>query len=67
MRDDRAKLTQNDITFALEGQDQGALAYDAGTDRLTFDSGWLSLGQHTVKITATYAAGNTIMQTRSSR
>ena len=67
VRDDRAELTQNDITFAHEGRDQNTSAYDAGTCRSTFDSGRLSLARHTVKITATDAAGNTAMQTRSSR
>ena len=64
--DDRAELTQGDITFALDGRDRaGAFAYDAGTDRLVYDSARLSTGQHTIKITATDAAGNTATETKT--
>jgi thermitase len=65
VRDDRAELAQGDMTFALDGQPRGAFAYDASTDRLTFDSGKLSLGRHTARITATDAAGNTTTETKT--
>jgi thermitase len=65
VRDDRAELTQGDMTLALDGRDQSAFSYDAATDRLTFDSGKLPLGQHTAKITATDAAGNTTTETKT--
>ncbi len=66
--DDRAELAQGDISFALDGRDRtGAFDYDAGTDRLVYDSARLSRGQHTVKITATDDAGNTTEETRTFR
>jgi subtilisin family serine protease len=65
VRDDRAVLTQGDITLALDGRNRAGFGYDAGTDRLVYDSGRLSLGQHTLKITATDAAGNTTTETKT--
>src|SRR5215217_6469226 len=65
VRDDRAELTQGDMTLALDGRNQTGFGYDAGTDRLAYDSGRLSLGQHTLKITATDAAGNTTTETKT--
>jgi hypothetical protein len=65
VRDDRAELTQGDMTLALDGQNRGSFGYDAGTDRLVYDSGRLSLGRHTLKITATDAAGNTTTETKT--
>src|SRR5215212_8194160 len=65
VRDDRAELTQGDMTLALDGRNQTGFGYDAGTDRLAYDSGRLTLGQHTLKITATDAAGNTTTETKT--
>jgi thermitase len=65
VRDDRAELTQGDMTLALDGRNRAGFGYDAGTDRLVYDSGRLSLGQHTLKITATDAAGNTTTETKT--
>ena len=68
MSDDRTELTQGDITLTLDGRDRtGAIAYDAGADRLVYDSASLSTGQHTVKITATDEAGNTTTATKTFR
>ena len=63
VRDDRAELSQGDIRFALDGQERSTFSYDAGADRVIFDSGRLSLGKHTARITATDDAGNTITRT----
>jgi thermitase len=65
VRDDRADLTQGDMTLALDGKNRSGFSYDAGTDRLVYDSGRLSLGQHTLMITATDTAGNTTTQTKT--
>jgi subtilisin family serine protease len=46
VRDDRAELTQGDMTLALDGRNQAGFGYDAATNRLAFDSERLSLGQH---------------------
>lgn len=56
--DDRTELTRGDIAFALDGVNRGRFAYNTGTDRLTFESGQLPLGRHTVRITATDEASN---------
>jgi thermitase len=63
VRDDRAELSQDDIRFALDGQDTSAFSYDAGADRLIYDSRRLSYGKHTVRVTAADAAGNTSTRT----
>jgi hypothetical protein len=65
VRDDRAELAQGDMTLALDGKNRSDFGYDAGTDRLVYDSGRLSLGRHTLKITATDAAGNTTTETKT--
>ena len=65
---DRAKLAQGDKTLTLDGRDRtGAIAYDAGADRLVYDSARLSTGQHRVEITATDEAGNTTTATKTFR
>ena len=58
VRDDRAELSRASISFSLDGQQRDTFSYDAGTDRLSYDSGRLSLGKHTATITATDPAGN---------
>ena len=68
MSDDRAELTQGDITLTLDGRDRtGALAHDAGAERLVYDSARLSTGQHKLEITATDEAGNTTTATKTFR
>jgi hypothetical protein len=63
VRDDRAELTQGDITLALDGQARTNFAYDASTDRLSYNSTKLKVGKHTIKITAKDDAGNTVTKT----
>jgi thermitase len=63
VRDDRTDLSQGDIRFALDGTDRSTFSYDAGADRLIYDSGRLPLGKHTARITATDDAGNTVSRT----
>jgi thermitase len=66
--DDRTKLAQGDITLTLDGRDRtGAIAYDAGAERLVYDSVRLSTGQHKMEITATDEAGNTTTATKTFR
>jgi thermitase len=61
--DDSAELTQQDVTLALDGQARANFVYDPSTDRLSYDSAKLSVGKHTIKITATDASGNTATKT----
>ena len=63
--DDRAELAKDDVGLALDGQDKTSFSYDASTDRLTYDSTKLSVGKHTLKITATDDSGNTTTRTSS--
>ena len=63
MRDERTELTTSDLRLYLDGAARGAFSYDAGTDRLSYTSGKLSLARHTVKIVARDAAGNVAVQT----
>ena len=56
--DDRTELSQGDIRLFLDGRERSTFSYDASTDQLTYQSGRLSLGKHTVRITATDDAGN---------
>ena len=63
MRDGHAELSRDNISFSLDGQERDTFSYDAGTDRLSYASGRLSLGKHTATITATDPAGNTATRT----
>jgi hypothetical protein len=63
VRDDRDELSQNNISLALDGEARSNISYDASTDRLTYQSGRLSVGEHTVTINAADAAGNDITRT----
>ena len=63
VRDDRAELSQCNISFSLDGQARNTFSYDATTDRFTYNSGQLSIGKHVARITATDAAGNTAVAT----
>ena len=60
---ERTELTKNDLRFYLDGTARGAFSYNAGTDRLSYTSGKLSLSRHTVKVVARDAAGNVAIQT----
>jgi subtilisin family serine protease len=63
VRDDRDELSQNNISLALDGEARSNISYDASTDRLTYQSGRLSVGEHTVTINAADAAGNDTTRT----
>ncbi len=63
VRDDRTELSQGDIRFALDGREKSTFSYDAGADRLIYDSRRLAIGKHTARITATDDAGNTATRT----
>jgi hypothetical protein len=63
VRDDRTELSESNIRLALDGRERAGFSYDAGTDRLTYNSGRISVGNHTVTITATDAAGNATTET----
>jgi thermitase len=67
VRDDRTELSESDVGFSLDGQERGTFSYDAGTDRLTYNGGRVSVGNHTVTITATDAAGNDAVETWTFR
>jgi thermitase len=63
VRDDRTELSESNIRLALDGRERAGFSYDAGTDRLTYNGGRLSVGNHKVTITATDAAGNDTAET----
>ncbi len=63
VRDDRTELSESNLGLALDGQERDTFSYDAGTDRLTYNSERLPLGKHTVAITAADAAGNDTSET----
>ncbi len=63
VRDDRTELSESNIRLALDGQKRDGFSYDAGTDRLTYNGGRIPVGNHTVTITATDAAGNETTET----
>ncbi|MGH3086348.1 MAG: S8 family serine peptidase, partial [Rubrobacteraceae bacterium] len=56
--DSRSDLAKADIRLVVDGTARGGFAYDRATDRLSFNASKLSLGRHTVRITATDEAGN---------
>jgi hypothetical protein len=61
--DDPYGLSQSNIRFSLDGQERDTFSYDAGTERLSYQSGRLKYGKHTATITATDAAGNEATKT----
>ena len=63
VRDNRTELSKSNIRLALDGRERAGFSYDAGTDRLTYNGGQLSVGNHKVTITATDAAGNDTTET----
>jgi hypothetical protein len=63
VRDDRTELSESNIRLALNGQTRDGFSYDAGTDRLTYNGGRIPVGDHTVAIAATDAAGNDTTET----
>jgi subtilisin family serine protease len=65
VRDDHTELSESNLRLALDGQERAGFSYDAGTDRLTYNGGRLSLGNHTVTVAAADAAGNETAETRT--
>ena len=61
--DDRDELSASSIKLALDGKAKSTISYDANMDRLAYNSRWLSVGKHTVRITATDATGNDTTRT----
>lgn len=58
VKEEQTDLAKTDIAFFLDGNQKGAFAYDASTDRLSFTPGSrLALGRHTVKVVATDEQG----------
>ena len=55
VRDAQTELTQSNITLKLDGSSK-PFSYDAATDRLTYQSGRLAYGGHTVAVVATDGA-----------
>jgi hypothetical protein len=53
VRDAETDLTQGHITLAVDGVPKPFFSYDAATDKLTYQSGRLSYGRHTVTVKAT--------------
>ncbi len=64
VRDSQTDLARDDLKLYLDGRSVGAFAYDPETDLLRHSPGSaLSAGSHTVRVTATDAAGNTTART----
>jgi hypothetical protein len=59
VRDAETELTQGNIMLEVDGVSKPFFSYDAGTDRLTYQSGRLSYGLHTVRVKATDAQNAT--------
>jgi len=57
VKDAETELTQGNITLEVDGVSKPFFTYDAATDRLTYQSGRLSRGLHTVRVEATDAQG----------
>jgi hypothetical protein len=53
VRDAQTELTQGNITLEVDGVSKPFFTYDATIDRLTYQSGRLSYGLHTVRMEAT--------------
>lgn len=64
VRDAQTDLTQGNIKLTVDGRAKG-FAYDAVRDKLVYQSNKLAYGKHTVRITATDAAGNRANKTWS--
>ena len=63
VRDETTNLAKTDIRLYVDGREKTGFTYNAATDRLTYDSGRLAYGPHTVRIEATDEAGNTTERT----
>lgn len=67
VRDDGTELAKSNIRLYVDGKGGADFTYDAGTDRLSFTTSRLRYDRHTVKITATDAAGKTGVRSWSFR
>jgi hypothetical protein len=56
VRDGQSELSKDDIELFVDGKEKTSFAYNAETDRLTYNSRRLSYGRHTVEIVATDGA-----------
>ncbi len=65
MRDAQINLAKSYIKLFVDGKKKSTFSYNRFTNRLSYVSGRLSFGWHTVRIVATDAAGN--MEVRSWR
>ena len=53
VQDDEQDLSASNIKLFVDGKSITNFSYDAATDQLSYQSGKLNRGQHTVKIEAT--------------
>ena len=52
VRDSQTELAKSNVALYVDGRRISAFGYDAGTDRLTYTTGTLAYGRHTVKVVA---------------
>ena len=57
VRDSATNLAASNITLRIDGVRKTGFSYDRSTDRLTFTTGQLASGQHTVRVRAADAQG----------
>ena len=67
VRDDQTNLAKSNMTLYVDGRRKTTFSYSSSTDRLSYTSGKLSSGRHTVKIVARDEAGNWAARTWSFR
>ena len=53
VRDAQTNLAKTNIKLFVDGESKTTFSYDCSTDKLSYASGQLSFGRHTVKIVAT--------------
>jgi hypothetical protein len=58
VRDDLTNLAKDDINLYVDGRRRTTFSYNTATDRLSYGSGRLSTGRHTVRIIAIDTGGN---------
>ena len=59
VRDAQTNLAKSNIRLFVDGDRKTIFSYDRSTDRLSYTSGQLSLGSHTVRIVATEGVNST--------
>jgi len=59
VRDAQTNLSKSNIKLFVDGKRKSTFSYDRSTDHLSYTSGRLSLGRHTVKIIATEGINRT--------